>query len=224
MWRARFFQTIPKLVNDYPKGRFIFLTLTIKNCGIDELRETLARMNKAWTRLSQRKEFPALGWVKSMEVTRGADGTAHPHFHCLLMVTEGYFKRGYVSQAKWTELWASCLRVNYNPVVNVKVVKNKNVEDSNDPKSGLVAAVCETLKYGVKESDLVADPAWLLELTKQLHKTRAIAVGGCFRKYLSEAEPEDLIHGDQEPTEVSEDDPKITFAWQQEKKRYRKAK
>jgi hypothetical protein len=44
----------------------------------------------------------------------------------------------------------------------------------------------EILKYQVKESDLVADREWFLELTRQLHKTRAIAVGGILRHYMQE--------------------------------------
>lgn len=42
----------------------------------------------------------------------------------------------------------------------------------------------EILKYQVKESDLVADRKWFLELTRQLHKIRAIAVGGILRQYM----------------------------------------
>jgi plasmid rolling circle replication initiator protein Rep len=223
MWRARFFQALPKLVNEYPTHRFIFLTLTVKNCELTELRSTLAGMNKAWTLLTKRKQFPAVGWVKSVEVTRNAkDNTAHPHFHAVLMVPAGYFKRGYLSQAKWAELWQKSLRVDYTPVVNVKAVKAPPGVQEDVLGAGLVRAVLETLKYGVKESDLVADPDWLHELTQQLHKTRAVAVGGVFKKYISEEEPEDLVHGEDEPdTELSENDPRFYFGWREKTRRYR---
>lgn len=227
MWRARFFEAVPKIVNDYPKSRFIFLTLTVRNCPIDELRPTLDRMNKAWKRLTVRKQFAAEGWVKSVEVTKAKDGTAHPHFHVLLMVKPSYFTHGYISQNKWSMLWSDCLDIDYGAMVNVKVVKpkdgSKNVSGNNDPKADLAAAVCETLKYGVKPDDLIADKDWLLELTKQLYKTRMIAVGGSFRKYLSEADPEDLIHGDDEKPDINESDDKINFNWQENKKRYKKS-
>ena len=90
MWRARFFKALPKIQEKYPTGRWVFLTLTIKNCEISKLRSTLDGMNKAWQRLTQRKVFPALGFLKSVEVTRKDDGTAHPHFHCLMLVPAGY--------------------------------------------------------------------------------------------------------------------------------------
>jgi plasmid rolling circle replication initiator protein Rep len=220
MWRARFFEAVPRIQEDYPKTRFIFLTLTVRNCPLKELRATLTHMNKSWVRLSQRKGFPALGWVKSVEVTRNATtGEAHPHLHCLLMDPDGYFKRGYLSQAKWTQLWRESLRAEYDPIVNVKVIKPKLV-NGND--NGLYIAICETLKYSVKPSDLVADRDWLHELTRQLHKTRAIAVGGVLKAYISAEEPEDLIDGDIEEKEDLSELPKISFGWREMIKRYTK--
>jgi len=37
MWQARFYQSLPKLVEEHPKARWMFLTLTVRNCPIDEL-------------------------------------------------------------------------------------------------------------------------------------------------------------------------------------------
>lgn len=223
MWRARFFKAIPGILKDYPATRFLFLTLTVRNCDLGELRSTLSHMNNAWKLLTKRKQFPALGWVKTVEVTRSKDGTVHPHFHAILMVKEGYFKRGYLSQAKWTELWQNSLKVDYTPIVNVKVVKpSKNLSESESGlDSAMVSALCETLKYSVKESDLTFDAEFLKQLTTQLHKTRAIALGGIFKEYLSEDEPEDLIHTDLDEQEPSEDeDIHVWFGWREMVRRY----
>lgn len=225
MWKARFVKVIPSVVADYPTARWIFLTLTVKNCDLVDLRDNLNRMNKAWKRLTIRKVFPALGWVKSFEVTRNPkDGTAHPHFHVLMMVPAGYFKgQAYISQEKWRELWQHALRADYDPVVDVRAVKPKLPSaGKTDLAIGLVIAVKEVFKYSVKGQDLIADASWLLELTHQLHKTRAIALGGVLKNYLSEEEPDqgDLIHGDDELTEVSPDDPRWWFSWREMVKRY----
>jgi plasmid rolling circle replication initiator protein Rep len=216
MWRARFLQALPRVIEAYPTGRWVFLTLTVKNCPLDELRDTLRKMNKAWERLTKRKQFPGLGFVKSTEVTRSANGDAHPHFHCLLLVSPSYFGKPYLTQADWTELWKQALRADYTPVVNVKAVKPKA---GSEPGSGVITAVLETLKYGVKEQDLLSDAAWLQELTKQLHKTRAVSVGGVLRKYISDEEPEDLIHGEDEEGDLSEE-VDIWFGWREMANRY----
>jgi plasmid rolling circle replication initiator protein Rep len=225
MWRARFIKALPEIQAKYPTGRWIFVTLTVKNCELTELRATLTRMNLAWGRLIKRKEFPALGFIKSVEVTRGADGTAHPHFHCLMFVSAGYFSKGYISHAKWTELWESCLKVDYTPILDVRVVKSTKgtLDDSPEASNAaMLRAICETLKYAVKPSDLMADPKWLDELTKQLQKTRAVAVGGCLREFFSEDDPEDLINGDIEEDEKTDDQATLDFIWSSFVKRYTK--
>lgn len=219
MWRARFIQAVPKILATHSQARFLFLTLTVRNCAIEDLRATLKLMNKAWQRLSERKEFPAFGWVKAVEVTRGQDGTAHPHFHVMLMVQPSYFKKGYLSQARWTELWQKSLRVDYTPLVNVKAVKPRPGHEG-DLGAGMTAGLLETLKYGVKESDLVADREWLLELTRQLHKTRAVAVGGVLRDLIREDDPEDLIHSEEEAAELEETFSTLYFRWRKQSQKY----
>jgi plasmid rolling circle replication initiator protein Rep len=225
MWRARFIKALPEIQKAFPTGRWIFVTLTVKNCELTQLRATLAWMNAAWKRLSLRKEFPALGFIKSTEVTRGADGTAHPHFHCLMLVPAGYFSKGYISQAKWVSLWQSCLKTDYAPILDVRVVKSTKDTSDDSPEASnaaMLRAICETLKYAVKPSDLLADPQWLDELTKQLQKTRAISIGGCLREFFSEDEPEDLINGEIEEDEKTEDDAILDFVWSTVIKRYKK--
>lgn len=231
MWVARFLKALPKITADYPKARYVFLTLTVKNCEIGELRETLDRMNRAWQRLVQRKQYAAIGFARSTEVTKAADGKAHPHFHALLMVKPSYFSHGYLSQADWTELWRSCLRVDYTPIVNVKAVQNrrkgsngqKDLQEGSDPLQAISAAIVETFKYSIKPEDLIgkgteADREWLLKLTHQLHKTRAVALGGVFKNYLSEAEPENLIGEDDDDDESAASD--IYFGWRELVERY----
>ena len=213
MWKAKAYKVLPKIVKDFPTHRWLFVTLTVKNCQITELKETLTWMNKSWQRLTQLKAFPAEGWLRSTEVTRGRDGTAHPHFHCLLMVKPGYFGKNYIKQAEWVEMWRRSLRIDYNPVLDVQAVK-KGAQQ--------MQLVPELLKYCVKESDLVVDREWFIELTHQLHKMKAVVVGGVLRRYLRELEnePEDLI-GEDEKGEGDLDEGHLYFGWKQKLKKYK---
>jgi plasmid rolling circle replication initiator protein Rep len=79
MWKAKAYQVLPKVVEQYPTHRWLFVTLTQKNIPITELRSTLTEMNKSFKRMVGRKIFPAVGWLKATEVTRGKYETAHPH-------------------------------------------------------------------------------------------------------------------------------------------------
>lgn len=212
-WRAKAMQALPKLVEDHPKLRYLFLTLTLKNCPINELRGTLDHLNYGFRKLSRRKDFPGVGWLKSVEVTQGRDRTtAHPHLHVLIAVKPSYFSHGYISQEKWCHLWKECLKVDYEPILHLKAIK---------PRGSLRIILNETIKYQVKESDLITDPAWFAELVKQLHGTRAVALGGIFRDYFKdlEEEPEDLIGRDDESGDV--DEGHLYFGWRRVEQRYR---
>lgn len=225
MWRAKAFQLFPSVFKDYPKCKYIFLTLTVKNCHVTELRDTLSWMNKSWIRLSQLKSFPGVGWVKTLEVTR-QENTAyvHPHFHCLLMVLPSYFSKHYLSQDSWTQLWKKSLRVEYNPIVDVRTVKS--LTGANE---GMLEAVLETFKYSVKSADILSktndfnsNQEFLIELTAQLHKTRSISTGGLLKEYLKEIEkePDDLVHSDLLQDEDCSKSISLFFQWNEHIKHY----
>ncbi len=187
MWQARFYQALPKIVAQFPSSRWLFLTLTVRNCEIGILGDTLTLMNAAFKRMEKRKELaPLQGWIRATEVTQGKDGSAHPHFHCLLMVPPSWFSGvAYVKQARWVELWRDCLRVNYEPNVDIRTVKMKTGEVMANVAEQLQSAVAETLKYSVKPEDMANDPDWFLELTRQLHKRRFISTGGALKNICS---------------------------------------
>lgn len=208
LWRAKFYQALPKILAEKPTARFIFLTLTVENCRVENLRETLQDMNKAWNRFRLRKEFSGvIGWVRTTEVTRekARPGYAHPHFHCLLMVPSSYFKGGaYVKKTAWAEAWRGALRADYTPVVDVRTVKPKEQKTVDADASSLPrAGVIETLKYSVKPSDMTDAPRWFVTVTEQTHKLRFIATGGLFKDVLKPEEKitdEEMIHvGDDAP-------------------------
>lgn len=211
-WKAKAYENLPKVVADYPEGRWIFLTLTMKNCPLTELRDTLHHLNQSFRRLTQLKAFPGIGWIKSVEITRGRDGkTAHPHLHCLILLKDSYYKEEFLSKSDWIALWKQCLRVDYCPILDIKAIK---------PDKSPVGLIAEILKYQCKESDLVASAEWFIEYVNQVHGTRAVGVGGVLRKYFRELEeePEDLIGHDEDSTEETSEP--IYFRWHPSIKKY----
>ena len=211
MWKARALRALPLVFEDYPKHRWLFLTLTQKNCLLSDLREIVLGMNRSFKRLTMLKRWSAEGWIKSLEVTRGKDGSAHPHFHCLLMVSPTYFTRDYISQEEWTELWQKAARLDYKPQIFIRAVAKDR---------DLTVLIPEILKYSVKESDLYKSKEFLLGITEQLYKIRRISVGGILRSYMKklEEEPEDLIGGDNLENEV--DEGHLYFQWKCREKKY----
>lgn len=212
MWIARFIGALPKVMEKHPTARFVFLTLTQKNVPIGDLRSTLQGMNKAWDRLAKRKDFKVvLGWIRTTELTRGEDGSAHPHFHVLLMVPSNYFTKNYIKQAEWTQMWREALRADYDPIIDVRAVKGD-----------VIPAARETLKYSVKAADMKADPEWFLEMTRQLRRRRFIASGGLLKDMLrpeDETEEDLLLLGE---GEKDEGEPDVFFDWNRPEKHYKR--
>ena len=221
LWRAVMFQKLDEIKQTYPTHRWVFLTLTVRNCDVVDLKDTLKHMNASWQRLIQTKAFKlgVAGFLRTTEVTRGNDGKmrAHPHFHALLLVKPNYFGKNYIKQPEWVEMWQKALRADYAPSVNVKTVKQF-------AEGQLDKAICETLKYSVKPDDLTLtrdSGAWLHEMTRQTFKMRFIATGGVLKGVLK---PDDEITTDEMLTsseEVEEtDERRIAFQYHREHRRY----
>lgn len=221
-WRARLFQNLPTLLQEQSNLAFIFLTLTVKNCDISDLSQTLSQMNKAWNKLRIRKEFKnaVKGFIRATEVTK-SDKQAHPHFHCIIAVNKSYFtSRYYIKTERWSELWQSCLKVDYLPVCDCRKIKQKGNQ--------MEKAVLETLKYTTKIADLLSDKDWFLELSDQLFKKRFVATGGCFKEILKEevSDADMLCLSETELTEekLEEYRNSLFFGWNRVVKKYHKVK
>jgi len=235
MWVSRFFDAFPRIYAAYPEMRYIMLTLTVRNCAISELRSTVVQMSKSWERLTKRKSYPALGFVRSLEVTHGDDGSAHPHFHILLAVPASYFGHSYLSKDKWAVLWQEAMRLDYKPVCDVRIVKEKppkgqiveglqSESTTPEPMKALMSAITETIKYTTKPSDMVKEASWLLTMIDQMRNIRAVALGGIFKEFLKETETEqDLITASETDVEkVVTNEGGIHFGFRNDVKRYKR--
>jgi plasmid rolling circle replication initiator protein Rep len=226
-WKARMLGALPAIQQAHPTGRWLFLTLTVKNCAVADLRSTATDMAKGWQRLSQRKAFPGIGAIRSTEVTysdNSVTGDTHPHFHALLLVPHSYFQSNYLEHWDWVRLWRECMRLDYDPTVRIQKVRPKKTR--NKSEIALHAAIAETLKYSLKPADLVEHPQWFLEVADQLAGTRSVNPSGVLREFVSEHEPEsaEMTQGETEPNEEEAKDEEYFdswfFAWREASRRY----
>lgn len=239
LWKSNMYVAYKEIKEQYPTHRWLFLTLTVKNCEITDLRETLRHMNKSWTRLKDRKEFLSVvdGWIRTTEVTRPkkkktkksdpdvicpvfGNTHAHPHFHVMLLVKPSFFSHGYIKQQRWSELWQSALRVDYQPIVDIRTVK-PNKKKGQTEEDAIKSAVMETLKYSVKPDDMIGDGSrkaneWFYELTKQTFKLRFVSSGGALKDALKSDDDitnDDLINTNQDDDESEIDDRRLVFTY-----------
>lgn len=107
------------------------------------------------------------------------------------------------------------MRLDYDPVIDVRTVKGDTIHK----------AVCETLKYSVKPTDMIDDPAWFVEYTRQTHKLRFIATGGLLKKILKMEKPEtneDLLLVDNPADTEPDMEDILIFDWNKPTRKYRR--
>ena len=217
---------------------FIFLTLTVKNCSANEIRSIIKWMNNAWHKFTRRKEFPAQGFLRSFEITmqrdrvvadgkgktssgaatRSEDGQliAHPHLHIVLCMKPGYYESNFKDKDWWIDQWQSCLKVDYRPSISIK----KIVYYQED----LIVSLLETLKYTTKPADFDVTNSvageWLDVLTRELHKVRAVSVGGNIAKFCPQSDIdaiEDNIKSDDEQKQTGH---RFPLAWNNKRRKF----
>lgn len=186
--------------------RYLFITLTQKNCSGSELVQEINKINKSFSLLvdKTKRVQPAskfkkmlLGYIKSTEVTYNPKTkTYHPHLHCIFAVQEEYFnKANYINKNSWRAIWADLLKVDYLPQINVQAIKPARQQK----------AVAELAKYPAKVSSILNLPQAqavqvVMDLTTLCYKRRFVAFGGIFKKTKAllkmqdvEAENADLV-------------------------------
>lgn len=188
--------------------RYLFITLTVKNCKAEELSQVLNNMFTGLNRLLQLKIIKSAwkGFYRGLEITynKNAD-TFHPHFHFLVAVNPSYFKsKFYISQKKLQEIWAQSLRLEYLPICNIKAVKiteEKNVS-AEQKRIEMRKALAEISKYAVKDkeyiyqNDLELSVKVVKVLDEVLKDRRLIAYGGIMKEAKKKLQLEDEENGD----------------------------
>lgn len=190
-WRLsmqRYAEMLHALNLIYEKNKYIsaaMLTLTIRNCETSELRSTIKKLNSAFAKLRKRRIFQkyVIAYAKSIEITKNAkNNTYHPHAHVLLLFDKAY-KKTYITQREWADMWTQCLNVDYTAIVDIRtaycadVNVNKNVDNVTKFDATLKAAL-ESCKYALKDNVLdESDVKSVNEISDALKDMRLISYG-----------------------------------------------
>lgn len=188
----------------YPKGRFLFLTLTLKNVSGQELNKVISEIGRGFNRLMKYKKVNKniLGYLRATEVTYSNEHeNYHPHLHVLLFVKSSYFtgnNMNYINQEEWTKLWVKAMKLDYTPIVDIRTVKAQKGRN-------LKSAIIETAKYPVKPFDVGKEGVEIYsefqkdkitdDMTQGLYRKRQIGFGKLFKEIKAELELDDIEEG-----------------------------
>lgn len=138
---------------------FIHLVLTIKNCSLSDLRDTIKKINVKSSELFRSELCKGVfkGVLRNLEVTINFDeNTYHPHLHCLVAVNHSYFtSRDYISAKAIRYAWADLIG-QADSVVHMKKI--------TEPEK----AIAEICKYCVKPFD-ISDTSFAAEHYERLY-------------------------------------------------------
>lgn len=101
------------------------LTLTVQNVTGDLLSHNIDSQLEAWSRLRHIREFQrrVSGWARTIEIVPALDGTLyHPHIHAILIHDD---LGALASGAWWSNAWKDCMCLDYNPIVDIRPITNR---------------------------------------------------------------------------------------------------
>ena len=194
-WRRRLFNGLEAFSETKEKRIPLFLTLTVPNPPLEDLRSTLKEMNKGWQRLISSKAFPTDIWFRRTEVTVTASvahpaAFAHPHFHALLLVKPSYFGKGYIDHDTWRDRWSRSMRAEEKLIVDIRRVRAHkkptlgSPSGCTTPTSENTAAVLEVAKYMAKGTQLLEIGESLPEFHRQMAGVRLYSVSKALGRYI----------------------------------------
>lgn len=238
-WRIRIFQGLPRLLADYSSSRFLFLTLTVKNCHIGQLRSTVRSMEQAWNRLASSRIFPAIGYLKSLEVTRPRDCFYGGHFvgrmgHSLIERWISHLQK----QPNWNpQLWREYFCEECHPHFHILMMVSASYFSAGEyidysrwqslwkraarldyepiidirAVDEISRSVLETSKYCLKSQDMI-DVLGCLTV-RQLHGLRLLSISGAFKDYFSQAAIDAIAATDELGTEQFQQGIPCYYEW-----------
>ena len=208
-------QVLDMVQAEHPGTRYIFLTLTVRSVPGDKLGETITKLTEAWAKLRRNRRFERAvqGWFRAIEITAKSSGiwvdtttgevrerqSYHPHIHAILAVPANYGDPAaglYIKTEEWVARWRRSLKVDYDPVCDVRAAKSKKGEKAN------ADAAIEAAKYATKDSEYISvaneDVAVqrVVDYTRALKGRRLTAYGGWLMDAAKVLKAEDLETGD----------------------------
>lgn len=217
-------ETVKVLAEKEPETKAIHVTLTVRNCAVDELRAVIKQISEGFARLRRRRLWTDYirGYMRSIEVTFNAEtGEYHPHIHVIAIVPGTYTRQ--INIGDWVDMWRDCCRLDYKPIVYARhaykrpptldeptfavyeIERAGEITPAMSDEWGRTAAadaIREAMKYPVKPDALpaVALSGEIREFAEAISGVRLVAFGGIIKAIRAE-----LGYTDHdEPTEAPE--------------------
>lgn len=173
--------------------KHVFVTLTVKNCDGEHLRDTVEHLVKSAQRWRRHKAIDAVvrGAYRALEITyNDQTDTYHPHIHALLTVEGNYFDKdneNYITHEMLMETWRTAADLDYDPSVSIEAVRQKENQT-------ITSACAELCKYPAKTAEVNSSRV-LQYIDEALRGRRLIQWSGVAQEVRRALDLDDVEHG-----------------------------
>jgi plasmid rolling circle replication initiator protein Rep len=179
------FPVFQELVQDYGDKRFSFITLSVKNCKVDNIKATVKKMYKIWQNMQMRKicKENLKGFARSFEITyNDKRRDFHPHFHVIAMWEDSAYHDELIRA--WLEICnREGLKVDIKAQDGREILRDSAVTAMDDMTEDITGAILETFKYETKTSDIEGlNIMTFKEFANQMSGLRTVSLGGIIRE------------------------------------------
>jgi len=127
---------LEKILENKNKYSFFMLTLTIKNCSIEDLNKTLKLMSKAFNTVFTylKREYDLKGYFRRLEITykrlENGEISCHPHYHVLIPLKKRVNQHVKLNRfIDFKSLWEKALGVDYNVQVDFRKFDDNGLKE-----------------------------------------------------------------------------------------------
>jgi hypothetical protein len=182
-----YFQNMMENIVELPKEYGImFMTLTVENCKLTDLKKTLKIMSESQNRMRGRlntylmgRKKKQLGYFGCTEITYlNKNGTkkivngeqmAHPHKHLEIVVPMEKLREKSISQKELTRMWNECLQGEMKGFVDIRTT------------NGDISSLKELIKYTTKHTEYIDLKEEFREIKNQLKGFQMYQSSGYFK-------------------------------------------
>lgn len=177
-----------RVMDENPNAIFAKLTLTDRDCYIEQTREKITIIQRAWEKLVKRRWFSRdiVGWTKITEVSgvkKKYGFMLHPHFHIILV----YRDREMLEKRNigwWQTQWQQCLGAEYDTNIDIREItqeyKNK-IYFIYDRAAYFIKYAMKVPEYLFDVNQLISQDAFA-DLYFELMGKKRISNGGITRQ------------------------------------------
>jgi plasmid rolling circle replication initiator protein Rep len=172
-----------ELTETHGDKKYSFITLTVQNCKVGDIRETVKKMANMWHKIIRRRTIrrEIAGFARSFEITYNHKRKDfHPHFHIIAVWN------GSPCHAEVIDAWLDLARKE-GLVADIKAQDGKEIMTAavgtEAAEQDITKAVLETYKYETKDKDLEEmNIMQFKEFAVQMSGLRSAALGGIIKE------------------------------------------